>query len=107
MKFSVQSSPSLKGKVALVTGGNIGLGYETVKALASRGAHVVLAARNEEKGRNAVKALMNENPNASIEFLQLDLASLESIRKSAEEFNKNHKVLDILVNNAGIMLCLR
>ncbi len=103
MKFSVQSSPSLKGKVALVTGGNIGLGYETVKAIASRGAHVVLAARNEEKVRKAVEALMKENPTASIEFLQLDLASLESIKNAAEEFHKNHKVLDILVNNAGIM----
>lgn len=103
MKFSAQSTPSLKGKVALVTGGNIGLGFETVKAIASRGAHVVLAARNEEKGRKAVEIITKEIPNASVEFLQLDLASLESIEKAAEEFNKKHKVLDILVNNAGIM----
>jgi NAD(P)-dependent dehydrogenase (short-subunit alcohol dehydrogenase family) len=103
MKFTVDATPSLKGKVALVTGGNIGLGYETVKAIASRGAHVVLAARNEEKGRKAVETIIKENPNFSVEFLQLDLASQASIKKAVEEFNNRHKVLDILVNNAGIM----
>jgi len=54
VSFSIAKTPSLKGKTALVTGGNIGLGFETVKALASKGAHVLLAARNEEKGKVAV-----------------------------------------------------
>ena len=54
MSFSIDKTPSLKGKTALVTGGNIGLGFETVKALASKGAHVLLAARNEEKGLSLI-----------------------------------------------------
>lgn len=103
MKFSIESTPALDGKVALVTGGNIGLGYETVTAIASRGAHVVLAARNEEKGRQAIEKIKSENPSASVELLKLDLATLQSIKNATEEFNLKHKVLDILVNNAGIM----
>ena len=74
MSFSIAKTPSLKGKTALVTGGNIGLGFETVKALASKGAHVLLAARNEEKGKAAVTEVQKLVPNARVELLRLDLA---------------------------------
>lgn len=103
MKFSVESTPSIKGKTALVTGGNSGLGFETVRALASKGAHVLLAARSEEKGTEAVAELLKENPSASIEYINLDLGSLKKIRTTAEIFQSKYSQLDILVNNAGLM----
>jgi NAD(P)-dependent dehydrogenase (short-subunit alcohol dehydrogenase family) len=103
MSFSIAKTPSLKGKTALVTGGNIGLGFETVKALASRGAHVLLAARNEEKGKAAVTEIQKLVPNAHVELLSLDLASQRSIRTAATEVGNKFSQLDFLINNAGIM----
>lgn len=103
MAFSISKTPDLTGKVALVTGGNIGLGFETVKAISARGAHTFLAARNPQKGQLAVAALLKENPNAKITFLELDLASLRSVRSAVESFNSDNAKLDILINNAGIM----
>ncbi len=103
MSFSIDKTPSIKGKTALVTGGNIGLGFETVKALASKGAHVLLAARNEEKGKAAVAEVQKLVPNAQVELLRLDLASQGSIRAAAAEVGKKFSQLDFLLNNAGIM----
>ena len=103
MSFSIAKTPSLKGKTALVTGGNIGLGFETVKALASKGAHVLLAARNEEKGKAAVAEVQKLIPKAQIELLRLDLASQRSIRAAASEVGNKFSQLDFLINNAGIM----
>ncbi len=103
MSFSIDKTPSLKGKTALVTGGNIGLGFETVKALASKGAHVLLAARNEEKGKAAVTEIQRLVPNAHVELLRLDLASQRSIRAAAAEVGNKFSQLDFLINNAGIM----
>jgi NAD(P)-dependent dehydrogenase (short-subunit alcohol dehydrogenase family) len=103
MSFSIAKTPSLKGKTALVTGGNIGLGFETVKALASKGAHVLLAARNEEKGKAAVTEIQKLVPNAHVELLSLDLASQRSIRTAATEVGNKFSQLDFLINNAGIM----
>jgi NAD(P)-dependent dehydrogenase (short-subunit alcohol dehydrogenase family) len=103
MSFSIAKTPSLKGKTALVTGGNIGLGFETVKALASKGAHVLLAARNEEKGNAAIAEIQKLVPNAHVELLRLDLASQRSIRAAASEVGNKFSQLDLLINNAGIM----
>ena len=103
MSFSIAKTPSLIGKTALVTGGNIGLGFETVKALASKGAHVLLAARNEEKGKAAVAEVQKLIPNAQVELLRLDLASQRSIRAAAAEVGNKFSQLDLLINNAGIM----
>jgi NAD(P)-dependent dehydrogenase (short-subunit alcohol dehydrogenase family) len=103
MSFSIAKTPSLKGKTALVTGGNIGLGFETVKALASKGAHVLLAARNDEKGKAAVTEIQRLVPNAHVELLRLDLASQRSIRTAAAEVGNKFSQLDFLINNAGIM----
>ena len=103
MSFSITNSPSLNGKIALVTGGNIGLGFETVKALAAKGAHVLLAARNEEKGKAAVAEIQKLVPNAQVELLHLDLASQRSVKVAAEEVGKKFSQLDFLINNAGIM----
>jgi len=103
MSFSIDKTPSLKGKTALVTGGNIGLGFETVKALASKGAHVLLAARSKEKGKAAIAEIQKLVPNAHVELLHLDLASQRSIRAAASEVGNKFSQLDLLINNAGIM----
>ena len=103
MSFSIAKTPSLNGKTALVTGGNIGLGFETVKALASKGAHVLLAARNVEKGKAAVAEVQKLVPKAQIELLRLDLASQRSIKAAAAEVGNKFSQLDLLINNAGIM----
>lgn len=103
MSFSIDRTPSIKGKTALVTGGNIGLGFETVKALASKGAHVLLAARNEEKGKAAVAEVQKLVPSAQVELLRLDLASQRSIKAAVAEVGKKFSQLDFLINNAGIM----
>lgn len=103
MSFSIEATPDLSGKVALVTGGNGGLGYETVKAIASRGAHCIIAARNIEKANQARSALLQLMPSASVEVMELDLASLASIADMASHFDSKHQRLDLLVNNAGLM----
>lgn len=97
--------PDLSGKVILVTGGNSGLGLETVLRLAEHSpAHIYLGARSEEKARLAIKEVQEKVPNAPpITFLQLDLASLASTQAAAATFRASSDRLDILVNNAGIM----
>lgn len=86
----------------LVTGANSGLGRATVEALAARGETVVLAARSKERTMPLVDALRRRYPGAGHEFLQIDLASLASVRAAAEQFVAGGRPLDVLVNNAGI-----
>ena len=101
--FSIAQTPLLTGKTAFVTGGNSGLGLETVKAIAARGAHVFLATRNQKKGVAAADAVKEAFPAASIEVITLDLGSSASIKLAANKFADTHEKLDILVNNAGLM----
>jgi NAD(P)-dependent dehydrogenase (short-subunit alcohol dehydrogenase family) len=93
----------LTGKVALVTGANSGIGYETASALAGHGAHVVLACRNQEKARRAFDELENDLDRSSLQLLTLDLSDLVSVRRAAAEFLAEHARLDLLINNAGVM----
>ena len=93
----------LTGRIALVTGANSGIGYETARALAEHGAHVILACRNEEKARRARDKLESELERHSLELLPLDLADLFSVRRAAEVVLAEHARLDILINNAGVM----
>ncbi|KAK0205285.1 NAD(P)-binding protein [Desarmillaria ectypa] len=102
-KWSVNDIPDLTGKVVIVTGGNTGCGRETVKALLMHGAKVYLAARSEEKAKEAITKL-KEDTGAEAIFLSLDLADLVSVRRAAEEFLSKEKQLHILFNNAGVML---
>ena len=102
-RWTTANIPDLTGRVALVTGGNSGLGLETVKALAGNHAHVVLACRDTAKGNTARDQVCQQMPDSSIEVMSLDLASLASIRQFAESFKLNHEQLHILVNNAGVM----
>jgi WW domain-containing oxidoreductase len=89
------------GKNVIITGANSGMGYESAKALAKVGAHVILACRSESKAKEAIQKIKNEVPKASLEFVALDLVDFCSI----EKFVKALKVdkVDLLVNNAGIM----
>ena len=91
------------GRVALVTGANSGIGFETARALADHGAHVVLACRDLEKARRAADKLENDLDQSSIELLALDLSDLVSVRRAAEQFLAEHARLDLLINNAGVM----
>jgi len=95
--------PDLTGKVALVTGANSGLGFETTKVLASKGAHVVMAVRDATKGESAACLIRAAYPAASLELRTLDLASLASIRACAASLLAEHDRLDLQIDNAGVM----
>lgn len=95
-------SKHLVGKVVIVTGGNNGIGYETAKDLADRGARVILACRDHVRGITARDKIVEATGNEKVQFMRLDLSSLASVRTFSEEILKNEKRLDILINNAGI-----
>nr|VWO99666.1 Succinate-semialdehyde dehydrogenase (EC [Ganoderma boninense] len=101
-KFSVDQIPDLTGSVVIVTGGNTGLGYETVKALLQHNAKVYLAARSKEKADKAIASLKVETGKEAI-FHELDLTDLAAVKKSAETFLSKESELHILFNNAGVM----
>lgn len=95
-------SAQLSGKVAIVTGGNTGIGKETARGLAERGATVVIAARDVQKGEAAAADIRTRAPQVKVEVLALDLASKDSILEFVRKFQAAHDRLDILVNNAGV-----
>ncbi|WP_372666189.1 SDR family NAD(P)-dependent oxidoreductase [Amycolatopsis kentuckyensis] len=92
--------PSQKGRVAVITGANTGLGFDTAKTLAERGATVVLAVRDVEKGKQAAAKL---GSTADVTVQELDLSSLESVRAAAADLHGSLPKIDLLVNNAGVM----
>ncbi|MDF1576466.1 MAG: oxidoreductase [Bacteroidales bacterium] len=104
MNWTLENMPDLSGKIIVVTGGNSGLGYESVKAFAGKGAEVVLASRSMEKGEAAKADILKELPEGNIRVMQLDLGDLKSVRNFASAFKKVYKKLDVLLNNAGIMM---
>lgn len=95
--------PDQTGRVAIVTGANSGIGFETAKALAQKGATVVMACRNQAKGETAAEAIRSEKPAGSVQVMALDLSSLASVRAFAAEFTNKFNRLDLLINNAGVM----
>ncbi len=104
MNWTINNIPSLAGKTIIVTGGNSGLGLQSVKAYAEKGATVVLACRNYDKGDAAKNEILKSVPAAQIVVMTLDLADLSSVHTFADRFNREFKRLDILLNNAGIMM---
>ena len=102
-KWTQQDIPDLTGKVVVVTGANSGLGLESTKALAAKGATVVMACRNMSKAEEARAEVLAGNPNAKLDLMQLDNASLASVRAFADAFKAKYDRLDILLNNAGVM----
>jgi NAD(P)-dependent dehydrogenase (short-subunit alcohol dehydrogenase family) len=103
-KWTTADIPDQTGRTAVITGANTGLGYETATALAAKGAHVVLAVRNLEKGKAAADLIARANPGASVAIQELDLTSLESIRAAADQLRSAHESIDLLINNAGVMM---
>ena len=102
-KWTADRIPDQSGRTAVVTGANSGLGLVTARELARKGAAVVLACRNLEKGEAARKEVEANAPGAQLELEELDLASLDSVREFAERFKAGHQGLDLLINNAGVM----
>jgi len=101
--WTIRDIPNQQGKVVVITGANSGIGYESALALAGKGAQVILAVRNEQKGRAALQIIKGTFPKAIAEVMLLDLASLKSVRNFAEEFKTKYDRLDVLLNNAGMM----
>jgi NAD(P)-dependent dehydrogenase (short-subunit alcohol dehydrogenase family) len=103
VSWTAADIPDQAGRTAVVTGANGGLGLETARALAGAGAHVVLAARNQDKAAEAMADIRRGMPEASLEVVALDLASQASVREAAQRILAAHEKVEILVNNAGIM----
>ena len=102
--WTVNDIPDLSGKIAIVTGANSGIGYETAKAMAEKGAHVVLACRNMDKASQAKSDIRQSVSNGELTIIQLDLADLASVKQFAEAFKAEYSQLDYLINNAGVMV---
>ncbi|KAG9283283.1 retinol dehydrogenase 12-like [Astyanax mexicanus] len=99
------SSVRLDGKTVIITGANTGIGKETARDLAKRGARVILACRDVEKAEAARKELVEDSGNPNIVAKEMDLSDTKSIREFADIINTEEKQLNILINNAGIMMC--
>ncbi len=102
-RWTANDIPDQSGKIAVITGANSGLGFEAARALARKGAHVVLTGRNEQKLEDATKRILEETPQAKLTSMRLDLADLASVRSFAEEYLRQFDQLHILINNAGVM----
>lgn len=103
MGWNASGIPGQHGRTAVVTGANGGLGLETARQLALKGAHVVMAVRNQEKAVAAVDEIRAGAPDAALELVSLDLSSQASVRAAAERILAAHKGIDLLINNAGVM----
>ena len=102
--WTTANIPDQTGKVAVVTGANSGIGWDTAVSLTDKRATVIMACRNLVKSQAALDALKARVPNADVELMQLDLANQESVRQFAEAFKAKCDRLDLLINNAGIMM---
>jgi NAD(P)-dependent dehydrogenase (short-subunit alcohol dehydrogenase family) len=103
-KWTIRDIPSQKGRLAVVTGGNRGLGLEIVLALARAGAHVVIATRDVAKAETAATQVRRQVPDASVEAMMLDQSDLGAIRRFSEALHSRFNRLDLLVNNASAIL---
>lgn len=102
-KWTQNDMPDMTGKVVIITGANSGLGLESTKALAAKGATVVMACRNVRKAEEAQVEVLRQVPQARLDVMALDNASLNSVRAFAEAFKAKYDRLDLLLNNAGVM----
>jgi NAD(P)-dependent dehydrogenase (short-subunit alcohol dehydrogenase family) len=101
--WTAEDVPPQKGRVAVVTGANTGIGFEVARLLAARGARVELAVRDPGRGARAAAAIASATPGAQVTVQHLDLASLDSIRAAAGQLRSRHPRIDLLINNAGVM----
>ncbi|OBF31581.1 short-chain dehydrogenase [Mycobacterium sp. ACS1612] len=102
-KWTAADVPDQSDRVAIVTGANTGIGYAAAAVLAGKGAHTVLAVRNLDKGNDAANRIRAAHPNAVVTVAELDLTSLDSIRKAADQLRADFPRIDLLINNAGVM----
>ncbi len=103
MSWSVDDIPNQHGRIAVITGANGGLGLETARALAAKGAHIVMAVRNPQKAAAAVEDITAATPDASLEIVALDLGAQRSVHDAASVILAAHPRIDLLINNAGVM----
>ena len=99
--WTLNDIPDQSGRKVIVTGANTGIGFETARALARKGAHVTLACRSRDKGQQAVERILEETPDAAAAFEQLDLSDLRNVAAFAERYAVEHDRLDLLILNAG------
>jgi NAD(P)-dependent dehydrogenase (short-subunit alcohol dehydrogenase family) len=104
-KWTAKLAHSQEGKIALVTGANSGLGFYTCCDLTALGAEVIMAVRDLSRGSSALETIKEKYPSAKLHLLQLDLASLKSIRDFVEIFKNKFSKFNLLINNAGVMMC--
>ncbi len=104
MKYNLDSMPSQKGRIAIVTGANNGLGFETSLGLLKKDLTLIMACRDVLKAEKSRKLILAELPKADVQILELDLSRLESVKSFAEQFSSRFQRLDLLINNAGIMI---
>jgi NAD(P)-dependent dehydrogenase (short-subunit alcohol dehydrogenase family) len=97
----------LKGKTALVTGANSGIGLATARGLAAQGAQVILGCRNLHKAEDARESILQIHPKATVEVISIDLANIMNVKSAAEVLKRRFSQLDILINNAGVMSLTR
>ncbi len=102
-QWTTEEIPDQQGKLAVITGGNSGIGYEAALVLAGKGAQVILAVRNMAKGQAAVATIKSVHPRATVEAMELDLSDLGSIKRFATTFRQRFESLPLLINNAGVM----
>jgi NAD(P)-dependent dehydrogenase (short-subunit alcohol dehydrogenase family) len=102
--FNLKAIPSQRGRIAIVTGANTGLGFETALAFAKKEIKVILACRNKAKAMKAKVRILEQVPNADLVFIPLDLMDLASVKSFANTYKQEYKRLDLLINNAGIMI---
>ena len=102
--WNISKAPSQKGKIAIVTGANAGLGYETVLALAKKEATIIMACRNIAKAEKAKANILKEVPKADLEIMEIDLSKLKSVKSFAKAFLAKYDALHLLINNAGVMM---
>ena len=104
MSWTFDNIPDQTGRTAIITGANTGLGFETARMLAQRGAHVVLACRNLSKGSEALRRILELRPSGSVTLESLDLSDLGSIASFAQKTLATQPRIDLLINNAGVMV---
>ncbi len=102
-RWTAADVPDQTGRIAVITGANSGIGYEAAAVLAARGAHVVMAVRNLDKGAAARDRIVAASPGAEVTLQELDLTSLDSVSVAAEALRSTYPRIDLLVNNAGVM----
>jgi Short-chain alcohol dehydrogenase of unknown specificity len=101
----VLAGKDLSGTSVFITGANSGLGQETARAMAAKGAHIIMAGRDQAKLDEAVAAILGTVPKAQLDTITLDLGSLESIRAATSRARQRFGRIDLLINNAGVMAC--